>query len=168
MFVYVYTHTHMYKHTYICGKHWYFFPSVSFSSLPPRWSPNQTALLSHSCSFLKSYFLALNSIFVTLPHSFHPMFYEFSWRVWSHTDTWGLQILSSASVIILSSHSQFFLFYLFIFSFSHMCIQCLGHFSPFPPAPSFTYPTPSLSPPTPLLPGRNYFALMSNFVEEKV
>jgi hypothetical protein len=32
----------------------------------------------------------------------------------------------------------------------------------FPPAP-----TPSL-PPTPSIPGRNYFALISNFVEERV
>jgi hypothetical protein len=46
-----------------------------------------------------------------------------------------------------------------------MCIQCLGHFFPLPPAPSFT---PHLMHPNPSLPGRNYFALISNFVEERV
>jgi hypothetical protein len=49
----------------------------------------------------------------------------------------------------------------FNFYFIHMCIQCLGHFSPLPPAPSLTLPYP-------LLPSRNYFALISNFVEERV
>jgi hypothetical protein len=58
-------------------------------------------------------------------------------------------------------------FYLFCISFIHMCMQCLGHFSPFPPALSPS-PAPSLSPPTPSIPGRNYFALISNFVEETV
>jgi hypothetical protein len=48
------------------------------------------------------------------------------------------------------------------FFFIHMYIQCLGHFSPLPPTPSLNHPTPPLSPATPLLPGRNYFALMSN------
>jgi hypothetical protein len=37
---------------------------------------------------------------------------------------------------------------LLFFSFIHMCIQCLGHFSPLAPTPSFT-PTPSPSPPHP-------------------
>jgi hypothetical protein len=36
-----------------------------------------------------------------------------------------------------------------------------GSFLPLPPTPSFFSPTPSL-------PGRNYFALISNFVEERV
>jgi hypothetical protein len=54
-----------------------------------------------------------------------------------------------------------------IFSSIHMCIQCLGHFSLLPPASSFT-PRPLPLPPTPSLPGRNYFALISNFVEEIV
>jgi hypothetical protein len=53
---------------------------------------------------------------------------------------------------------------IFFISFIHMCIQCLGHFSPLPPTASLS-PVPSLSPPTPSLPGRNYFALTSNFVE---
>jgi hypothetical protein len=49
----------------------------------------------------------------------------------------------------------------FFFYYIHMCIQCLGHFSPLPPAPSLTPLNPSL-------PGRNYFALISSFVEERV
>jgi hypothetical protein len=54
--------------------------------------------------------------------------------------------------------------YLFIFySFIHMCIHCLGHFSPLPPAP----PPPSPSH-LPLMPGRICSPLISNFVEEKV
>jgi hypothetical protein len=52
----------------------------------------------------------------------------------------------------------------FNFYFIHMCIQCLGHFSPLLPTP---YLTP-LPPPYPLLPSRNYSALISNFVEERV
>jgi hypothetical protein len=37
----------------------------------------------------------------------------------------------------------FFFFFLKIFYFIHMCIQCLGHFSPLPPAPTLT-PLPYL------------------------
>jgi hypothetical protein len=48
---------------------------------------------------------------------------------------------------------------LFLF-FIHMCIQCLGHFSP------FNHPLPL--PPTPSIPSRNYFALISNFVVLRV
>jgi hypothetical protein len=46
-----------------------------------------------------------------------------------------------------------------------MCTQGLGHFSPLPPPPPLppTPPTPSLPP---SIPSRNYFALISNFVEE--
>jgi hypothetical protein len=44
-----------------------------------------------------------------------------------------------------------------------MCILCLGHFSPLLPAPSLTPPQPPPSPPSPSLPGRNCFALISNF-----
>jgi hypothetical protein len=49
----------------------------------------------------------------------------------------------------------------------HICIQCFSHFSPFP-HPLLHPPTPSLFLPTPSLPGRNYFALISNFVEERL
>jgi hypothetical protein len=38
----------------------------------------------------------------------------------------------------------------FLFFFIHMCIQCLGHFSPRPHALPTTNPTPSFSPPHPL------------------
>jgi hypothetical protein len=48
----------------------------------------------------------------------------------------------------------------FLHSFIHMCIHCLGHFSPLLPAPS-------LSPQHPSLLGRTCPALFSNFVEEK-
>jgi hypothetical protein len=56
--------------------------------------------------------------------------------------------------------------FFFNFYFMHMCIQCLGHFSPLPPALSLTPPPNSL--PYPLRPGRNYIALIYNFVEERV
>jgi hypothetical protein len=46
-------------------------------------------------------------------------------------------------------------FYCFII---HMCIQHLGHSCP--------HPLPLLPPPS--IPGRNYFAFISNFVEERV
>jgi hypothetical protein len=60
------------------------------------------------------------------------------------------------------------LIYLFInFYFIHMCIQCLRHFSTLPP-PSPLPPRPLPLPPTPLIPGRNYFALICNFVVERV
>jgi hypothetical protein len=54
------------------------------------------------------------------------------------------------------------------FSFIHMCIQCLGHFSLLPPHPPPLPLCPIPLPPTPSLPGRNYSALISNFVEERV
>jgi hypothetical protein len=54
----------------------------------------------------------------------------------------------------------YYYYYYYYYSFIHMCIHCLGHFSPLPPSPT-------LSPPTPSLPGRTCCALISNFVEEK-
>jgi hypothetical protein len=59
----------------------------------------------------------------------------------------GLYCLSHASAQYIHS---------FYYSFIHMCIHCLGLFSPF---------SPSLSPLS--LPGRICSALISNFVEEK-
>jgi hypothetical protein len=57
------------------------------------------------------------------------------------------------------------LFFSFII---HMCIQGLVHFSTLPP-PSPLPPTPPPpSPPTPSIPSRNYFALISNFVVERI
>jgi hypothetical protein len=46
------------------------------------------------------------------------------------------------------------------YSFIHMCIHCLGHFSPLPP------PLPFLPLP-PSVPGRSCSALITNFVVEK-
>jgi hypothetical protein len=58
-----------------------------------------------------------------------------------------------------------FIFFNFII---HICIQGLRHFSPLPPPPPLP-PTPPLPlPPTPSIPSRNYFALISNFVVERV
>jgi hypothetical protein len=57
---------------------------------------------------------------------------------------------------------------LFFSFFIHMCIQYLGHFSPLLPLPPLPPTPPPPSPPTPSIPSRNYFALISNFVEERV
>jgi hypothetical protein len=60
-------------------------------------------------------------------------------------------------------------FYFFSFSFIiHMCIQGLVHFSPLPPPPPLPPTPPPPSPPTPSRPSKNYFALISNFVVERV
>jgi hypothetical protein len=61
-----------------------------------------------------------------------------------------------------------FLFLFFNFFFYSYVHTMFGSFLPPSPTPSLTFPTPSLSPLTPSLPGRNYFALISNFVEERV
>jgi hypothetical protein len=54
---------------------------------------------------------------------------------------------------------------LFYYSYVH---TMLGSFLPLAATPSLTtYTDPSL-PPTPSMPSRNYFALISNFVEERV
>jgi hypothetical protein len=61
----------------------------------------------------------------------------------------------------------FFVLFCFVYCFIiHMCIQGLGHFSPLPPAPPLPPSPPPPSPPP--IPSRNYFALISNFVEERV
>jgi hypothetical protein len=44
----------------------------------------------------------------------------------------------------------------FLYSFIHMCIHCLGHYSLLPPTPSLSTPLPS----------RTCSALFSNFVED--
>jgi hypothetical protein len=50
--------------------------------------------------------------------------------------------------------------HLFLSSFIHMCIHCMGHFSTLPPSPILN--------PFPLsVPGRSCSALITNFVEEK-
>jgi hypothetical protein len=53
----------------------------------------------------------------------------------------------------------FLIFILFICAYNVWVIS-----PPFPPP----YPPPSLTSPYPSMPGRNYFALISNFVEERV
>jgi hypothetical protein len=58
--------------------------------------------------------------------------------------------------VCLFSNSTFF----WCCSFIHMCIHCLGHFSPLLPSPIF-------SPLLPSLPGRSHSALITDFVEEK-
>jgi hypothetical protein len=47
----------------------------------------------------------------------------------------------------------------FFYSFTHMCIQCLGHFSPLILPPPFP-------PQSRWLPGKTFSALFSNFVED--
>jgi hypothetical protein len=59
----------------------------------------------------------------------------------------------------------FSFFYCFII---HMCIQGLGHFSPLPPPPPLPATLPLPLPLTPSIPSRNYFALISNIVEERI
>jgi hypothetical protein len=56
----------------------------------------------------------------------------------------------------------------FFFNYSYVH-TILGSFLPPAPIPSLTtHHTSSLSPLTPSIPGTNYFALISNFVEERV
>jgi hypothetical protein len=54
--------------------------------------------------------------------------------------------------------------FFFFYSYVH---TMLGSFLP-PSPPPLTISPPPPSPPTPSIPGRNYFALISNFVEERV
>jgi hypothetical protein len=58
---------------------------------------------------------------------------------------------------------RFIFFFIFFYSYVH---TMFGSFLPPSPHPLLAH-TLSLSP-TPSLPGRNYFALISNFVEERV
>jgi hypothetical protein len=60
-----------------------------------------------------------------------------------------------------------FSFFLIIFFYYSQVHTRLGSFLPLPPPPSLTSrPLPLL--PTPSIPGRNCFALISNFVVERV
>jgi hypothetical protein len=69
-----------------------------------------------------------------------------------------LDLLTQKTTCAHSHQEEFILFfYCFII---HMCIQGLGHFSPLTPPPPLPH--------TPSIPSRNYFALISNFVEERV
>jgi hypothetical protein len=73
-------------------------------------------------------------------------------------NTAGLGVIAE----VLPQQKLRFFFY-FFYSYVH---TIFGSF--LPPSPPPFPPTPSLSPTTPSLPGRNYFALISNFVVERV
>jgi hypothetical protein len=83
-------------------------------------------------------------------------------------ELWGKQLRGGVLRVRLWEPIAFFSFLFFIVLFIHMCIQGLGHFSPLPPPPPFPPTLPPPSPPTPSIPSMNYFALISNFVEERV
>jgi hypothetical protein len=60
-----------------------------------------------------------------------------------------MKLLSTQSSFKLSSifyQGSIYLFIYFNSYFIHMCMQCLGHFSPLPHAPSLMPPPPPLSP----------------------
>jgi hypothetical protein len=79
----------------------------------------------------------------------------------------GVVLLDHMADLCLVFLVFFFTFFLII----HMCIQSLGHlghFSTLPPPPPLLPTCPLPLPPTPSIPSRNYFALISNFVEERV
>jgi hypothetical protein len=67
-----------------------------------------------------------------------------TWRVKGHC-IWALNKKKSMSY----KHVSFFFFFNFYFFIIHMCIQCLGHFSPLPPPPPLP---PTLPPSSPLHP----------------
>jgi hypothetical protein len=58
--------------------------------------------------------------------------------------------------------------YIYVIIIIYMCIQGLDHFSPLPPPPPLPPTLPPPSPPHPLDIQQNYFAFISNFVEERV
>jgi hypothetical protein len=83
---------------------------------------------------------------------------------------WGQKLQSGKYggflALLLSALSWSFFFFHFSFII-HMCIQGLVHFSPLPPPPPLPpHSSPFLSPPS--IPSRNYFALIYNFVVERV
>jgi hypothetical protein len=68
----------------------------------------------------------------------------------------------------LSSNYFIYLFiYLLFFNYSYLHTR-LRSFLPPAPTPPLPPTPPSPSPPTPSIAGRNYFALISNWVEERV
>jgi hypothetical protein len=72
------------------------------------------------------------------------------------------------SVLILKDY-QHILFFIIILLFYYSYVHTrLGSFLPPAPPPPLPPSPPPLSPPTPSIPGRNYFALISNFVVERV
>jgi hypothetical protein len=69
-------------------------------------------------------------------------------------------ITSVSYAIITIAHLTPYLLLFKNYSFIHMCIHCLGHFSPLPP-------TPTRYPPSPSVVGRSCSAFIISFVEEK-
>jgi hypothetical protein len=68
---------------------------------------------------------------------------------------------------ITRQHHLLSLCFIFIFIFFYLYVHTMfGSFLPPSSSPLPNPPAPSLYPPIPSLPGRNYFALISNFVEE--
>jgi hypothetical protein len=69
----------------------------------------------------------------------------------------------------VSMEEALYFFFLFIYFLFYSYVHTMfGSFLPTSPTASITPPAPSLFPATPSLPSRNYFALISNFVEERV
>jgi hypothetical protein len=86
---------------------------------------------------------------------------------------WNLSVLfpciSFMSKLMLKHFFMYLLaiFFLKLFYYSYVHTR-LGSFLPPAPTPPLPPTPPPPSPPTPSIPGRNYFALISNFVEERV
>jgi hypothetical protein len=58
--------------------------------------------------------------------------------------TWVFHRFPILTCLVLNPKHAF-LFFIILYSFIHMCIHCLGHFSPLPPAPLFSPPHPLTS-----------------------
>jgi hypothetical protein len=114
----------------------------------PMWTPRQQIQLdmmcvmhdyTHHTDFFMSFFLAALRFLYFL--------YQFWQGVTLNKFVYFIKVVKCICLEV------FFLFLLFI------CVYDVWVISP---------PAPSLSPLLPSLPGRNYFALISNFVEERV
>jgi hypothetical protein len=75
------------------------------------------------------------------------------------------QATKSLSIFGISCPQMNMAFKKIFYSYVH---TTFGSFLPPSHTPSLTYFFPSLFPANPSLPGRNYFVLISNFVEERV
>jgi hypothetical protein len=72
----------------------------------------------------------------------------------------------SLYVLIITSLQYLFIVFSFFFYYSYVHARLGSFLPPPPPPPLTTHSTPSLYPPS--IPSRNYFALISNFVVERV